>query len=350
MLGMLSMVQATAAGQAPHKIVTDHAPAIPDPEGFAGMFAGVSNQVLVAAGGANFPGKKPWEGGAKVWYADVFLLKKGAAAWEKSPVSLPRPLGYGVSASYKNNIILAGGSDREQHHRDVYRISVQGDKVIIDSLAPMPYALANMAGALVGDVLFVAGGTLTPEGNPGKLFLALDLKHNKWITLDPWPGAERMNAVAAVADQRFFLFSGIQVLDTKEGKLRKVLEDGYCFVPSYRNGVLVGGHWKVLAPMPRGVAAGPGPGPVFGKRYIVFPGGLDHQTAQHADPLTHPGFLPDILAYDLQQKKWMVFDRFPRADMRLTAPTVVWDNRCFIINGELRPGIRSNAVLSFNLE
>lgn len=347
---MLSIVHTTAAGQAAHKITTSPAPAIPDQEGFAGMFAGISHQTLLAAGGANFPGKKPWEGGKKVWYAGIFLLKKGAAAWEKSPVTLPRPLAYGVSVSYKDQIIIAGGNDPEQHRREVYTLSVQNDKVVIDALAPMPYALANMAGALVGDVLFIAGGSLTPEGNPVKLFLALDLKKNQWTTLDPWPGAERMNAVAAVADQCFFLFSGIQVLNTKAGKQRKVLEDGYCFVPEYRNGAFAGGHWKVLAPMPRGIAAGPGPAPVFGKRYIVFPGGLDHQTAQHADPLTHPGFLPELLAYDLQQKKWMVFDRLPKADMRVTAPAVEWENRCFIINGERLPGLRSNTVWSFNLE
>ncbi|MCD2422539.1 galactose oxidase [Niabella pedocola] len=347
---MLAIIHTTAAGQAPHKITTGVAPAIPDPEGFAGMFAGVSHQTLVAAGGANFPGKKPWEGGAKVWYADIFLLKKGAASWEKSPVSLPRPLGYGVSASYKDKVILAGGSNQQHHHREVYTLSVQNNKVVVDSLAPMPYALANMAGTIVGDVLFIAGGSLTPEGNPVKRFLALDLKHNKWIVLEPWPGAERMNAVAAAADQCFFLFSGIQVLDTKEGKQRKVLEDGYCFIPQYRNGLFMGGHWKVLPPMPRGVAAAPGPAPVFGKRYIVIPGGLDHQTAQHADPLTHPGFLPDLLAYDTRQERWMVFDRLPRADMRLTAPAVVWDHRCFIINGERLPGLRSNTVWSFNLD
>lgn len=32
-------------------------PSIPDEEGFAGMYSGVSNGVLVVAGGANFPDK-----------------------------------------------------------------------------------------------------------------------------------------------------------------------------------------------------------------------------------------------------------------------------------------------------
>ena len=38
-------------------------PSLPDPEGFASMFAGVSGGALLAAGGANFADKKPWDGG-----------------------------------------------------------------------------------------------------------------------------------------------------------------------------------------------------------------------------------------------------------------------------------------------
>ena len=36
--------------------------------------AGVSGGALLVAGGANFPDKKPWQGGTKVWYDTVFVL------------------------------------------------------------------------------------------------------------------------------------------------------------------------------------------------------------------------------------------------------------------------------------
>ena len=51
-------------------------PPIPDPNGFASPFAGVSYGALIVAGGSNFPDKKPWEGGTKVWYDSVFALDK----------------------------------------------------------------------------------------------------------------------------------------------------------------------------------------------------------------------------------------------------------------------------------
>ena len=59
---------------------------LPDPVGFAGAFAGVSNGALVVAGGANFP-----EGTTKVWHDRVFVLEDPAAEWRLASTRLPRP-------------------------------------------------------------------------------------------------------------------------------------------------------------------------------------------------------------------------------------------------------------------
>ena len=91
---------------------------LPDKEGFAGMYAGVSNDVLLAAGGANFPGKKPWEGGTKVWHDHVFALDRPDGTWKRVG-QLPRPLAYGVSVSHGGGVVCVGGSDAEKYHADV---------------------------------------------------------------------------------------------------------------------------------------------------------------------------------------------------------------------------------------
>src|SRR5690606_8785158 len=69
-------------------------PPIPDQEGFAGMYAGVSNGVLISAGGANFPGKKPWEGGEKVWYDNIYYLLDMESEWKLASQKLPKPAAY----------------------------------------------------------------------------------------------------------------------------------------------------------------------------------------------------------------------------------------------------------------
>ena len=37
---------------------------------------------ILVAGGANFPDKKPWEGGKKVWYDTVFVLETAGRRME----------------------------------------------------------------------------------------------------------------------------------------------------------------------------------------------------------------------------------------------------------------------------
>jgi len=54
---------------------------LPDREGFAGSYAGVSGGALIVAGGANFPDKRPWEGGTKIWYDRIFVLEPAASTW-----------------------------------------------------------------------------------------------------------------------------------------------------------------------------------------------------------------------------------------------------------------------------
>ena len=71
--------------------------------GVASPFVGVHRDALIVAGGANFPDKMPWEGGAKVWWDDIWILEKttdGPLRWVADKTfKLPRPIAYGVSVN-----------------------------------------------------------------------------------------------------------------------------------------------------------------------------------------------------------------------------------------------------------
>ena len=73
--------------------------------GVAGPFVGVHNDVLIVAGGANFP--KPFWGEDKVWHDDIWTLYK-SGKWTKAG-SLPRPLAYGASVSTQWGVLCMGG-------------------------------------------------------------------------------------------------------------------------------------------------------------------------------------------------------------------------------------------------
>ncbi len=149
---------------------------LPDKEGFAAPFAGVSHGSLIVAGGANFPEKKPWEGGSKVWYGSIYALDKMNGEWRRVG-ELPRPIAYGVSCTYEDTVIGCGGSDANRHYADCFRLRVDGERWTYEKLPDMPAPRANACGALVGRAMYVVGGQKSPssvraESNVWKLDLA----------------------------------------------------------------------------------------------------------------------------------------------------------------------------------
>ncbi|KAF0176738.1 MAG: Kelch repeat-containing protein [Limisphaerales bacterium] len=322
-------------------------PALPDKEGFASMFAGASGGALLAAGGANFPDKKPWEGGKKIWHDTIFVLEKPDAQW-KVAGKLPRPLGYGVSVTHGGEVVCVGGSDAERHYAESFKIGtvVAGPTLqqlsrvsLITPLPSLPLSVANACGALLGDTLYIAGGIEKPDSTSTlKKFYALDLasKVPAWRELEPWPGPARMLAVATAQDGSFFLVSGADLHPGPDGKAaRTYLKDGYRYTP--------GKGWKRIADLPRFAVAAPSPAPTVGTtQFLVISG--DDAAQLTVKPTEHKGFPKSVLAYDTRADRWT--EVAPTPAPRVTVPTVRWNGAWLVVSGEQKPGIRSPEVWS----
>jgi N-acetylneuraminic acid mutarotase len=316
-------------------------PSLPDKEGFASMFAGVSGGALLAAGGANFPDKKPWEGGKKVWYDTVFVLEQPEGAWQVAG-KLPRPLGYGVSVTHGGGVVCVGGSDAAGHRAESFRLDWRGGKLTTTPLPPLPRAVANMSWALLGNTLHIAGGIEKPDSTSAlKTFYALDLaaKQPAWRELEPWPGPARMLAAAAAQDGSFFLVSGADLSAGPDGKpVRTYLKDGYRYTP--------GKGWKRIADLPRAAVAAPSPAPTVGPtQFLVISG--DDAAQLSVAPTEHKGFPPSVLTYDIRADRWT--ETAPTTAPRVTVPTVQWNGAWLVVSGEQKPGVRSPEVWSLKL-
>lgn len=309
---------------------------IPDAEGFAGSFAGVSGGALVLAGGANIVGDKWAEPLRKKWYDSVFVLDQPGGEW-RGGFRLPRPLGYGVSLTTPAGIACIGGSDADRHFAACFLIEWRDGRIETRPMPPLPRSCANMCGALLGDSIYVAGGIETPSSTVAlKTFWKLDLavKDSRWEELEPWPGPGRMLAVAGSADGAFHLFGGTALKLGADGNaVREYLRDAYRFTP--------GKGWKRIADMPRAVVAAPSPAIVDGRRLLVV-GGDDGTKVDFKPVNEHPGFPRDVLAYDPGRDAWSVAGEVPFS--RVTAPMVGWQGRFVIPNGEVRPRVRTPEV------
>ncbi|HEX5222605.1 MAG TPA: galactose oxidase [Verrucomicrobiae bacterium] len=312
-------------------------PPLPDPIGFAGPFAGTSGGALIVAGGANFPDKMPWEGGRKVWYDTVYILDRTNGAW-RGGFKLPRPLGYGVSVTTTDGVICIGGSDEKQHVRDVFLLSWKQGELKCNPLPPLPQPLANSCGAVVGNTVYVAGGTATPDAtNALKSFWALDLgkREVNWRELSPWPGPPRMLAVAASVGGSFYLTGGTDLApDSKGQPVRTYLKDAYRFTP--------GVGWQRIADMPNPVVAAPTPAPVCNGSGFLVIGGDDGSLVNFEPKSKHPGFPKRVLSYDTKLEKWSVLGDAPVS--RATLPTAEWSGLTVMPSGEAKPGVRSPEV------
>lgn len=312
-------------------------PSLPDREGFAGAYAGVSGGRLLVAGGANFPDKKSWEGGKKVWYDTVFALDRPDGQWTIAG-KLPRPLGYGVSVTYHDGVVCVGGSDAGKHYPDTFRLDLRSGKLVTTALPPLPIAVANACGALVGDTLYIAGGQEKPDSKETlKKVFALDLgaKEPGWRALEAWPGPGRMLAVAAAFDGAFWLMGGTDLVIGEGGKSeRRYLKDAYRYDP--------GKGWKRIADLPRAVVAAPSPAPATASGPVILGG--DDGTQVGVAPERHRGFSRRVLRYDQPTDQWIEGGELPAP--RVTAPLVSWQGSWVILSGEARPGARSPEVWS----
>lgn len=326
-------------------------PELPASLGVAGAYAGVSNGALIVAGGANFPEPLFKDGqvnpdAVKTWWDTIYVLPAPDVQWQTAG-KLSRPLGYGAAVTCDEGIILIGGCDSQAYYADVTLLEWADGQIQQTALPSLPSPCAFTSAALLGDVVYIAGGQDSSEASEAmKNFWALDLsaENPNWKVLDPWPGPERILPVAAVQDGAFFVVSGCQLMAGPDGAVsRRYLTDGYRFTPDASNPLE--GTWGPIAELPEPVAAAPSPAPALGQTHFLILGGDHGRYADRTMELKdkHPGFSPNILAYHTTTDTWAQFGTLPAWHVTTTA--VRWDDRIVIPSGEIRPGVRSPRIM-----
>ena len=340
--------------------------------GLAGAFSGVHHDALIIAGGANFPEAPPWQGGAKVYWDDIYVLDHDASGtyqWHViEEVKLPVPLAYGVSVSTAQGVLCIGGANEKQVSDQVFLL--QWDKtsktLTLKTLPSLPVPLAFMGGSRVNNKIYVAGGQETVDGPATKNFYTFDLGSFKWDSLEPWPGPARIVPVTAAQSDGntdcFFLFSGRK---TAPGVKTDILSDAYRYDPFHN-------QWFALSPVHRGegspVSVMAGTAVASGAHHILLLGGadgvlftrledLDRQISTTEDTiarnafeqqkldilLNHPGFSRDILAYHTLTDTWNKVGELP-FESQVTTHAIRWNGTVVIPSGEVRPGIRTSSL------
>jgi len=346
--------------------------------GLAGPYTGIDDNVLIVAGGANFPDKLPWEGGIKTYYDEIFILQKnttGNYAWEKASARIPFAAAYGGAVETPDGLLCFGGKTTDDFISESWLIDynpVTGSLEIRPG-PELPAPLANFAFAKVDGNVYVAGGLSDLSGSSGNHFFRMNITGSnpsnwKWEALPPWEGKPRAFAVGVGQSNGetncFYLFSGRNV---QPGSDPEILYDAHVYNP-YLN------RWSVISegkqkefPVMAGTAF-----PV-GAATIIFPSGANGEmmkkqleienrmallTRSDANKVeldsmqnallihlnNHPGFGNQLMAFNTITNEIYRAGQLPGTD-QVTTTAVKWGNEVFVPSGETRPGVRTPGTL-----
>ncbi|MBM3990629.1 MAG: MFS transporter [Planctomycetes bacterium] len=325
-------------------------PALPDPVGRAGMAAVPvrgpdGSRAVLAAGGANFPGSMPWDGGIKVFHRELWSLEQGEDGWTwRAVAQLPEPVAYAAFAPHPEGMVLAGGANATGHLRSVRLVRLDGST---RDLAALPSTLAYAAFATTRNRLWIAGGQETPT-SPRALpqLLSLDLTRDDaaWDA-HAWPAADRILATAGVVDDVFHLLGGCRLEpDAAGAPARTYLQDVLSVrLLDLEVGERVRDAESGRLPWPMAASAGP----AIAREGALVLGGADDGSHRGKPPSEHPGQRATILSFD--PRTGTTTELGALGTGVVTAPLAVVDDLCIVVSGELRPGVRTPATQTFEL-
>jgi SSS family transporter len=310
---------------------------LPVKEGLSNAITGISNGVLIVAGGNNFKGLIQ-EGGTKVVYDQIYIAADARALNWVDAGKLPGPLANAAVVGFKDGLLVLGGTTGQQASDHVFfmRWNAGTGKIETDSsYTKLPVALSSLSAAKIGNNIYVAGGQ-DETGQPQQLFYKLELDEDDraegqaWVKLPTWPGAARFGAVLTAQSngeyECLYFFGG-------KGA-GGYLKDNYAYDPR-RN------TWKRLMPLPRPALYSPYL--AMGQTHVVLFSGSDGHDADRAIALKDDyHMVKDVLVYHTITNTWIKLDNIPTGVAGATA--VRWDRQLLLIGGELRPGVRSSEV------
>ena len=326
-------------------------------KGVSACYCGVINGYLYIAGGCNFPDKPVAEGGKKRFYKAIYAAKLNAEGdrleW-KTVGQMPQPAAYGVSVTYENSLIFVGGNNETGGLTTAIRLRPTATGMQQEALPCLPHALDNMAGAVVGHILYVVGGNC--KGVATQKVWSLDLKNTAkqgWKEEPSIPGIARVQPIAAALEGGLLGVWGGFAPKTGS-KAAQLAMNG----ASYNAGC---GTWTAL----------PVPTDAIGEE--VFTGGATAIATPQKGVVVVGGVNKDVFlaainklpeGYLLHEPEWYRFNqrvlcyRDGTWTQLLQHPSVAragcalayWDGWVYVVGGELKPGIRTPEIVRFRVD
>ena len=303
-------------------------------KGVSAPFCGVVGDVLVVAGGANFPDKSLLEGGAKRVYADIWAHVAGD--WVHAGV-LPDSTAYGATFAVDDALILAGGNVCGVTTDKVYELKLQDGSAVLRALPPLPVPMEQAGWTRDGDKLYLVGGV----GTTGVYACAIGAY--EWTKVADLP-EPLVQPVAFASGGKLYVWGGFNP-ETLEVSDKGIVLDGGAWsatAPIPDNGTFVGATGATL---PDGRLA-----VVGGVNRAIFARAL-HNTPEDRIPYLskEPAeyqFRQAVYTFDPAAGTWARPGSVPACALAGPGVAAFGANALYVAGGELKPGVRSPKIFA----
>lgn len=336
-------------------------------QGVSACYAGKIGGKLIIAGGCNFPEVTAVNGGKKKYYKGIYAADFNSDSvfkW-KYVGNLPAASAYGTTVTYDNQLIFIGGMNENGSLRSVLSVSFdKNNQIVVKNLPSLPVAMDNLAGSIIGKTIYVAGGKV--NGKPSNKMFCLNINDHEqgWHESVAFPGNPRVQPVMTAVSNDLYIWGGFSA--AFDGNKPTISTDGYKFSTKTK-------QWSKLSSPLNGkgkeVSLGGGVAIAVNDSLILCTGGVNKDIflkalqlesvlkgekakEYSAEYLSHPAewyqFNKNIFLYNTIRNKWHLIDENPLM-ARAGAAFVGDGSKFFLINGELKPCIRTPEIIQIRL-
>lgn len=322
--------------------------------GTAGLLAGTIDDYIIVGGGANFPYESVLNGGAKKSYSDLYLFKQNGNKLElKEHTNLDYEIGYGNSISTTSGIYYIGGSPEGEKGKDIILIKLdENKKITYEKVGNLPFTLSDGIAAEYEGKFYLGLGK--QDGKASNKFYEYDIKTNTTKELAEIPGEKTRNqSVAQILNGNLYVFSGGDATAYTDGykydiKNKKWTDAASVSIDNKKISLLGANSIKI------------------NKNEMLVIGGFNKEVYDDAvknlnslkdkelDEFRQDYFTRDpfefnwnrnILIYNSEKDTWSTIGEIP-FDGPCGGGLVLLNNNIYSINGEIKPGIRTNKIFS----
>lgn len=357
-VSLLALAAAIAASGTSVRSSRHHVLPFPEGHGLAGAYIGaLDRNSFILAGGSDFETLRPWEGGTKSFFRDIYVVSVDGSGYScvHAGVTLPEGMGNGCAVVCGKTLYCLGGLTSGGYSPRVVRIRRSGRSLKVDDAGMLPegfhanaaaswkgaiYVHGSMAGknalfrlmpksmtwtklSACPERLLEEGSTLTPQGHGSGTALYL------------------IGGRGTDGDGLFIARNVWEYLPLRDKWVKKAefTDDGKPVELMYTASVPYGPACVLSFGCDDGVE--------FRRRIELMAQG-DRQEELTAAFVGHPGFSDRVWCYNAKTDTWSVLGK---ADFPLPAVTtaVMLRGKVLLTSGEEHPGVRNSDLIEMEV-